>query len=171
MTSHVEIFDVEHVDDTMWAVRANTLAELNEKPHRLLLLGETCFHKYRLSLNFDPGKTEFMIQYRGKGALGARASLYHNVVDDQSLMQRRGPFWKSSTGRVLEVVCDYKHVGSFVTVIGGQMREAAHRTKVSQSSFCSLRRVHGQLFFGHSTVRLRCHFRTWRSVFYAPCLF
>ena len=29
MTSHVEIFDVEYVDDTMWAVRANTPAELN----------------------------------------------------------------------------------------------------------------------------------------------
>ena len=31
MTSYVENFDVEHVDDTMWAVRANTPAELNGK--------------------------------------------------------------------------------------------------------------------------------------------
>ena len=31
MTSHVEIVDVEYVDNTMWAVRANTPAELKEK--------------------------------------------------------------------------------------------------------------------------------------------
>ena len=34
MTSRVEIFDVEYVDDTMWAVRANTPTELNEKLDR-----------------------------------------------------------------------------------------------------------------------------------------
>ena len=38
MTSHVEIFDVENVDDTMWAVRANTPADLNEKLDRLITL-------------------------------------------------------------------------------------------------------------------------------------
>ena len=69
MTSHVEIFDVEHVDDTMWAVRANTLADLNEKLDRLLTLVVTCFRKYRFSLNFGPGKTECTIQCRGKDAL------------------------------------------------------------------------------------------------------
>ena len=84
----------------MWAVRVNTPAELNEKLDRLLTLVETCFHKYRLSLNFGPGMTECMIQCRGKGALDARDSLYQNVIDDQGVMQRRGPFWKSSTGRV-----------------------------------------------------------------------
>ena len=51
MTSHVEIFDVEYVDDTMWAVRANAPADLNGKLDRLLTLVETCFRKY-LSLNF-----------------------------------------------------------------------------------------------------------------------
>ena len=49
-----------------------------------------------------------MIQYRGKGALAAREFLFQNVIDDQGVMQRRGPSWKSSTGRVLEIVCDYK---------------------------------------------------------------
>ena len=39
-----------------------------------------------------------------------------------------------------EVVCDYKLVGSFCDVTGGLMREAAHRTKASQSSLCCLRR-------------------------------
>ena len=56
MTSHVVIFDVEYVDDTMWAVRANTLADLSEKLDRLLTLVETCFRKYRSSLNFWPWK-------------------------------------------------------------------------------------------------------------------
>ena len=49
-----------------------------------------------------------MIQYRGKGALAARDSLYQNVIGDQGVMQRRGPSWKSSLGHVLEVVYDYK---------------------------------------------------------------
>ena len=40
---------------------------------------------------------------------------------------------------ILEFVCEYQHVGSFVTVTGGLVREAAHRTKASQSSFRSLR--------------------------------
>ena len=48
ISSHVEIFDVEYVDDTMWAVRANTPAVLNEKLDCLLTLVETCFRKYRL---------------------------------------------------------------------------------------------------------------------------
>ena len=61
--------------------------------------------------------------------MAARDSLYQNVSDDQGVMQRRGPSRKLSRGRVLEVVCDYKHVGSFVTVTGGLMREAAHHTK------------------------------------------
>ena len=65
----------------------------------------------RLSLNFGPGKTECMIQYRGKGALDARDSLYHNVLD-HGVTQRRGPSGTSSLGHVLEVVSDYKHVGS-----------------------------------------------------------
>ena len=94
-----------------------------------------------------------MIHDRGKGALDARDSLYQNVIDDQGVMQRNGPFWRSSTGRVLKVVSDYKHVGSFVTVTGGLMREAAHRTKASQSSFCSLRR---KIFENHSlSTRIR----------------
>ena len=54
MTSHVEIIDVEYVDDTMCAVRANTPAELNGKIDRLLTLVE----------NFGPGKTECTIQCR-----------------------------------------------------------------------------------------------------------
>ena len=45
MTSHVEIFDVEYVHDTRWAVRANTIAELHGKIDRLLTLVETSFHK------------------------------------------------------------------------------------------------------------------------------
>ena len=61
MTCYVDIFDVEYVDDTMWAVRANTPAELNEKLDRLITLVVTCFRKYRLTLNFGPGKTECMI--------------------------------------------------------------------------------------------------------------
>ena len=59
--------DVENVNDTLWAVRAN---DLNEKLDRLLTLVVTCFRKF--SLNFGPGKTECMIQCRGKGALAAR---------------------------------------------------------------------------------------------------
>ena len=62
-----------------------------DKIDRLLTVVETCFHKYRFSLNFGLGKTECMIQYRGKGALSARDSLYQNVIDDQGVMQRRGP--------------------------------------------------------------------------------
>ena len=107
MTSHVEIFDVEYVRDTRWAVRANTLADLNEKLDRLLTLVVTCFRKCRFSLKFGPGKAGCMIQYKGKGALAARDSLYQNVIDDQGAMQRRSPSWKSSLGHVLEVVCDY----------------------------------------------------------------
>ena len=103
---------MEYVDDTMWAFRANTSADLNEKLDRLLTLVVTCFRKYRLSLNFVPGKTECMIQYRGKGA---RDFLCQNVID-QGVMQRRGPSWKSSLGHVLEVLGDNKHVGSLVTV-------------------------------------------------------
>ena len=127
----------EHTCRTQW------------KFDRLLTLVETCFHKYRFSLNIGTGKTECMIQYRGKGALDARDSLYQNEIDDQGEKQRNGPFWRSSTGRVLEAVSDCKHVGSFVTVTGGLMREAAHRTKASQSSFCSLRR---KIFETHSLL-------------------
>ena len=82
-------------------------------------------------------------------------------------MQRRGPFWKSSTGRVLEVVCDYKHVGSFVTVTGGLMREAAHRTKASQSSFCSPRR---KIFENHAlSTRIRLSLTHTMCVESWPC--
>ena len=85
--------------------------------------------------------------------MAARDSLYQNVIVDQGVMQRRGPSWKSSTGRVLEVVCDYKHVGSYVTVAGGLMREVTHRTKASQRSFCSPRR---KIFEYHSlSTRIR----------------
>ena len=37
MTSHAEIFGVEYVDDTIWAVRANTPADLNETYFRKYL--------------------------------------------------------------------------------------------------------------------------------------
>ena len=69
----------------MWAVRANTPADLNEKLDRLLTLVETCFRKYRLSLKFGPDGMHD-IQYRGKGALAARDSLCLNVIDDQGVM-------------------------------------------------------------------------------------
>ena len=49
------------------------------------------------------------------------------VIDDHGVVQRRGPSWKSSLGHVLEVACDYKHVGPFVTVTGGLMRSFCRR--------------------------------------------
>ena len=89
-------------------------------------------------------------------------------------MQRRGPSCKSSTGLVLEVVCDYKHVGSFVTVTGGLVREAAHRTKASQTPFCSLGRKFLETHSLSTRVRLSlansmCDSRLLSGVECRPC--
>ena len=112
MTSRVEIFDVEYVDDTMWAVRAKTPTELNAKLDRLITLVVTCFRKYRLSLNFGLGKTECMIQYTGHGALAARDSLHQSVSDDRR-DATSWPFFEIITWMCSEVVCDYKLVVFF----------------------------------------------------------
>ena len=102
----------------------------------MITLVLTCFRKYRLSLNFGLGKTECMIQHRGQGALAARDSLHQSVSDDQGVMQRLGPSWKSSLGCVLRSCATINSLAPSVTVTGGLMREAAHRTKASQSSLC-----------------------------------
>ena len=41
-----------------------------------------------------------------QGCIFGGIIFYQNVIDDQGVMQRRGPSCKSSTGLVLEVVCD-----------------------------------------------------------------
>ena len=81
-----------------------------------------------------------MIQHRGQGALAARDSLHQSVSDDQGVMQRLGPSWKSSLGCVLRSCATTNSLAPSVTVTGGLMREVAHSTKASQSSLCCLRR-------------------------------
>ena len=70
MTSHVEIFDVDFVDDTMWAVRANTPAELNDKLDRLLTLVETCFSLVPPIFEFWPWKDGMHDPVQRQGAPG-----------------------------------------------------------------------------------------------------
>ena len=113
--------DATYVDDEALVLLAKSPDLLDSAINVLLGSLVSVFSSFSLAINWDPGKTEMMLKYRGKGA--ARA-----------LEKRRRPDGTiavalplEATAQFVKVVDKYKHVGSITAVNNNDFYEVQHR--------------------------------------------
>jgi hypothetical protein len=93
------------------------------------------FDKYGLTINWKPGKTEALIAYRGKRAIGQKDKLVQ--ADGTQAFAA-----KTSDGKnvSINVVPQYKHLGTIIDVSRTLVPEAHQRVKSAMNSFVPLAR-------------------------------
>ena len=84
-----------------------------------------------LQINWNPGKTEALLRYRGKGATPARE-------------QWRAPDGKlriplpSARGQFLHIVEAYKHLGTFCSACAETYRNTQHRVQSAMAAYAPI---------------------------------
>jgi hypothetical protein len=124
---------------------AKSAATLDRAISVLLRLLVVTFGNLHLTINWEPGKTEALLCYRGHGAVAARE-------------QWRTPDGKlkipvpDSHGKFLNIVEHYKHLGTFCSVRAETYRNTAHRVQSAMSAYGPL----SMKIFGNSLISV-CH--------------
>ena len=95
-------------------------------------LAISVFAEFKLQLNWKAGKSEALVDLRGKGAKASKAWLFAEKESqlDLSVEGRAGP--------MLRVAQCYKHLGGMVEAGGGITMEVRHRAGQASSSTTSL---------------------------------
>ena len=149
----IAINEATYVDDEMLAVAAYTPKGLDRRIALLLHSVLLSFSELALRLNFDRGKSEALLRYRGRGASAA--------VD-----RRRTP-----TGLVVKlppaaekenlyIVAAYKHVGTYVAANGSVYKDSCHRATQAAAAYAPLARK----IFSSPQVTLRTRAQLAKSL-------
>ena len=157
----VESVEAAFVDDEAFVLMAPTCKKLDDAIDIVTEIVTSTFHKYGLTINWKPGKTEAMLRYRHKNSAKA-------------LDRRRLPSGKisiklpPSCGDIrLNVVDKYKHLGGMITVTGNMTPEMEHRACSALQAFTPLAmRIFGSL---HVPTCLKMSFV--QSLIYSRLLF
>ena len=98
-------------------------------------------NKYGITVNFEPGKTEAIVVYRGKKALEEKQRLL-KPNGSRSLQipiqSHAGQNTHSTDSTLLRVVQGYKHLGSWVDETGSLVPDANRRSASAMSSYAPL---------------------------------
>ncbi len=111
------VFDTTYVDDEAILLAAPSPAELDKRVGIMLEELVATFSRFKLTINWDKGKTEALLVYRGDGAGQHLRALYHDGL----------PWFLTPDGCKLHVVHEYKHVGSLVAQSENLASEAQAR--------------------------------------------
>ena len=87
-----------------------------------------------MTVNFDLGKTEALVIYRGKKALQEK----QNLLRPDGSRGINIPVGSPSTSVFLNVVDGYKHLGSWVDSAGSLVPDATKRSRSAMSSYVPL---------------------------------
>ena len=129
--SEEDVLEVVFVDDTVMMLVAHSPAALDNSIDVLLQSLRHFYSVLRLVINWKPGKTEALLQYRGKGAAES--------------LRRRRPTPTSppvieipGTSEVLRIVREYKHLGDEISISGSLVPLAQGRRKCAFAAYMPL---------------------------------
>ena len=115
------LHDVSYVDDGVIPIYASADA-ITGKLALVTAISVDVFQRYGMTLNFKPGKSEALIQWRGPGSEKARRRL---TVHEDNLVHCVAP---RSDPVDLRIVSLYQHLGTKTAVCAQVAHEVAHRT-------------------------------------------
>ena len=137
----VLLFDMTFVDDEAFVITSAVPASLTYKFNRAITLLVESFTWYGMHINWQPGKTEAMIGYRGKGPKRATEAPCQDDGSRKFIVQppqtRRRLRVKTPTPSLPEVhvVDEYKHVGSIISYNNSLAPEARRRERSAFACF------------------------------------
>ena len=126
--SSQDITDSTYVDDEVLMLAADTPGELDVKIDELLGLLCSVFKAFKLTINWAKGKKEAILTYRGADAGKHWRDRFVDGI----------PVVSVPDGSTLQVVQQYKHVGSVVTASGTLAPEAQARAKSALAAWYKL---------------------------------
>jgi hypothetical protein len=126
-----DVLDAAFVDDTVLILIAASPKLLDLAIDILLTNVQEFYTALNLEINWAPGKTEAMLQYRGKGA-AARMNARRPVAGAKPVIT------VPVNGMQLQIVDLYKHLGGEITVSGSLMPLATSRRKRALAAYAPL---------------------------------
>ena len=127
-TSDAEVFDTTYVDDECIMLAATSPALLDQRIEKALSLLLAVFRSFKLVINWDVGKTECLLKYRGAGAHGAWTARCSDGTPSISV----------SDGVRLHINTQYKHTGSIVTTSGSCVPAARANASSTMNAWSKL---------------------------------
>ena len=124
------VLDAAFVDDEALVILGKTPRALDLAIDALLNTVFTVFDCLHLQLNANPGKTVALLQYRGKSAKQRREA--RRCPDGKLRLQVPGRDIQ------INVVSEYKHLGTFTTLVAGSMRNVKCRVSSTLQAYAPL---------------------------------
>ena len=134
----VPVFDVTFVDDEAIVITAAVPSTLSRKFSRAVQLLIEVFDHYGMTVNWKPGKTEAIIVYRGKKAKDEAAKLVGQDGARTFVIPKECQGVDEQSWIRVNVVAQYKHLGSTINGSGNLVPEARQRVKSSMHAFAPL---------------------------------
>ena len=133
----LSVCDITFVDDEAVLIDASSADTLLHRLGRAVHIVAQVFHKYNMILNFSKGKTEAIVQLRGRGVNVAKTTLAHRIESDGTRFLRV-PSVMSFGDIDLRIVDRYKHLGTIVCPDGNLTPEASQRAASANAAFANL---------------------------------
>ena len=139
------VLDCTFVDDEAIALIASVPDTLCRHLATVLRLLKDAFETFGFEINWTPGKTEALLELRGKCARAVKARLAapggsqaFKVSAVRRKRARKSRPDPTEADIYLSVVRAYKHLGAFVEVNGGYVVEARNRERSAMNAFAPL---------------------------------
>ena len=131
-TEKTHFSDCAFVDDECIVFIKPNANRLDEALPKVLGHVVRIFSALGLEINFNPGKTEAMVTFRGHGM---------NKVIEKRIVD--GKLYYTIPGKDISLVItrSYKHLGSVVTASGCTVTDAAHKEKNAMQAFAPLAKI------------------------------
>ena len=127
------VFDVTFVDDEAIVITAAVPETLANKFRCAVQLLIEAFDRYGMCINWKPGKTEAMIAYRGKRAKVEKDRLF---LSGETCNFSIYP--GATTDVRINVVPQYKHLGSIIAASRSLVPEARQRVRSAMNAFAPI---------------------------------
>ena len=126
-TSDAVVFDATYVDDECIMIAATSPALLDQRIEKALSLLLAIFRSFKLAINWDVGKIECLLKYRGAGAHGAWTARCSSGTPSIPV-----------SGVRLHTNTQYKHTGSTVTSSGSCVPAARANASSTMNAWSKL---------------------------------
>ncbi|CAE7776145.1 unnamed protein product, partial [Symbiodinium necroappetens] len=117
---------VTWLDDVALLVEAAVPSELGSRTARAASIARQCFQLIGISTNLEPGKTEALMIFKGRGS---RAAAHEVMVTQNSTLQITGPH---ESPLRLRVTPRYVHLGTQRNVTGGAGEDLKRRAGLAR---------------------------------------
>jgi hypothetical protein len=158
-----EIVEATYVDDEALYLAAPTAKRLEQVMGISIEILIRTFHEHGFTINWKPGKSEAIVQLRGRDAAVVR----NRWTKGDNM---RFPLPPSASERHMCICKSYKHVGGIIAETGSLNEEAVARARSASSAFVPLA---GRLFSASRvSIKTKLSFATplvFSRLFYNVC--